>query len=234
LKKGAKQVAWKGIREANEWFIDETFLLSLRTFDNPTRLTEHNLRAYWKHWYNLSQSGKPFTFKRTGARDPSSHTNNNEPNEENLPKEDMATKQRKGPTKDRVPEEDKVEKMISQADESDDEKVESQAGESDADDEEKADNQSEEGEDEVQEKVVDQPGKSDAEDEDKHSDPGKKPLTPDQCHSEKKKKAFLRSLVHTNGEAYQDVLDVLAQMRVSPGPTIDHQVSSELKDVLAL
>lgn len=75
LKKGAKQVAWKGIREANEWFIDETFLLSLRTFDNPTRLTEHNLRAYWKHWYNLSQSGKPFTFKRTGARDPSSHTN---------------------------------------------------------------------------------------------------------------------------------------------------------------
>ena len=86
---------WKGIREANEWYLGESFLLPKHTFDNPTRLSETSLRAYWKHWYNLSQSGQPFTFKRTGAHDVDARSDSGEPQGE-LPKEDMSEEETKG------------------------------------------------------------------------------------------------------------------------------------------
>lgn len=66
LKKGSKRVTWKNIKEQNTWYISDTFLIAGRTFENPTRLSETDLRKYWRHWYKLSQSGQSFTFKRTG------------------------------------------------------------------------------------------------------------------------------------------------------------------------
>lgn len=86
---------WKGIREANEWYLGESFLLPKHTFDNPTWLSEVSLRAYWRHWYNLSQSGQPFTFKRTGAHDVDGHSDSGESQGE-LPKEDMFEEETKG------------------------------------------------------------------------------------------------------------------------------------------
>lgn len=163
---------WKGIREANEWYINKPFLLPSRTFDNPTRLSESDLRAYWKHWYNSFQSGKPFTFKRTGARDAGAHNSSDEPKEKDLP-EDISEEGEKKTLGGRKPEEE--------------------------------------------------------EDEDKDSDRGEEVLTPDQCHSEGEKIRFLRSLVHANGDngkEYQEIIDILAQMRVSSSSAIYVIVSS--------
>jgi hypothetical protein len=67
LKKGSKRVAWQNIKQQNDWYISSTFLLPNRVIENPTRLGESDLRAYWKLWYRLSQSGQNFTFKRVGS-----------------------------------------------------------------------------------------------------------------------------------------------------------------------
>ena len=67
MAKGSKRVAWKNIKAQNTWYISKTFLLNRRTFDNPTRLSESDLRAYWEHWFKRSQSGDEFTFKRVVA-----------------------------------------------------------------------------------------------------------------------------------------------------------------------
>ena len=50
LADGSKRVAWKSIKENNSWYISKTFLLNKQTFENPTRLQENHLHAYWKHW----------------------------------------------------------------------------------------------------------------------------------------------------------------------------------------
>ena len=69
LAGGSKQVRWKDIENDNEWYISKTFLLHGKTFKNPTRLSEVVMRAYWKHWFQESQSGNQFTFRRVGAHD---------------------------------------------------------------------------------------------------------------------------------------------------------------------
>jgi len=158
---------WKGIKEANEWYLEESFLLPKHTFDNPTRLAEGSLRAYWKHWYSLSQSGKPFAFKRTGAYDANAYSDSGEPQGE-LPKEDMSEEETKGKRS----------------------------------------------EEEEEEEVDGEPGKCDTEDGDKHSD-SDEALTPDQCHSFGQKIKFLSSLASSNGTAYQDIINILAQMEVN-------------------
>ena len=43
------------------------FLLDRRTLENPTRLSEADLRAYWEHWFKQSESGHEFIFKRVSA-----------------------------------------------------------------------------------------------------------------------------------------------------------------------
>ena len=67
LKQGGKRVKWKEIIRNNGWYINESFLLKGRTFGNPTRLPEKDLRAYWQHWYDLAKLGQHFTFERTGS-----------------------------------------------------------------------------------------------------------------------------------------------------------------------
>lgn len=64
LKGGSKRVSWKGIAKKNQWYISEQFLLPGKTLDNPSRLAEATLRAYWKHWFDLACSGVILTFKR--------------------------------------------------------------------------------------------------------------------------------------------------------------------------
>ena len=58
---------WKNIEAQNKWLIKKAFLLHGRSFKNPTCLIESDLRAYWEHWFKLSESGKPFAFKRVDA-----------------------------------------------------------------------------------------------------------------------------------------------------------------------
>jgi hypothetical protein len=65
LRGGSKRVNWKSITKHTEWYISETFLLPGKPFENPTRLGESHLRAYWNHWLKLSRSGNHFTFKHT-------------------------------------------------------------------------------------------------------------------------------------------------------------------------
>jgi hypothetical protein len=162
---------WKAIRKKNRWYIRDSFLLPKRTFDNPTRLSESDLRAYWKHWYDLSQAGRPFTFKRAGAYDATICSDSDEP-QEGGPKENTSEEEEQ-PTRDREPQE------------------------------------------EEEEEVEGQPGEAGAEDEDGHSGSGGKVLTPDQCTSFGEKIIFLRSLVHSDGKAYRDIVNIVAQMRVS-------------------
>ena len=64
LKGGSKRVKWKNIAKNTEWFIGRPFLIPGKALENPTRLAEATLRAYWEHWFELSQSGQEFTFKR--------------------------------------------------------------------------------------------------------------------------------------------------------------------------
>jgi hypothetical protein len=161
---------WKAIQRKNRWYIRDSFLLPKCTFDNPTRLSESILRAYWKHWYNLSQAGTPFTFKRTGAYDSAVCSDSDEP-QEGRPMEKISEEEEQ-PTRDRKPQEE-------------------------------------------EEEVEGQPGEASAEDEDDHSGSGGKVLTPDQCTSFGEKIIFLRSLVHSDGKAYRDIINIVAQMRVS-------------------
>lgn len=65
LKGGSKRVKWKSIAKHPDWYISSTFLLPRKPFENPTRLSYANLRAYWEHWADLSLGGDVFTFKRT-------------------------------------------------------------------------------------------------------------------------------------------------------------------------
>jgi hypothetical protein len=65
LKGGSRRVKWKSVTKHPEWYIGRAFLLPKKSFDNPSRLGETTLRAYWEHWFDLSSSGEEFTFKRT-------------------------------------------------------------------------------------------------------------------------------------------------------------------------
>jgi hypothetical protein len=69
LAQGSKRVAWSNIRESTSWYIHENFLLPKYPLNNPTRMSEDALRAYWSHWYKLAQSGQQFGFKRVGLPD---------------------------------------------------------------------------------------------------------------------------------------------------------------------
>ena len=122
---------WKGIREANEWYLGESFLLPKHTFDNPTQLSETSLRAYWKYWYNLSQSGQPFTFKRTGAHDVDARSDSGEP-QGKLPKEDMSEEETKGRSSGKEEEEEEAKGRSSGEEE--EEEVDGLPGKSDAED----------------------------------------------------------------------------------------------------
>ena len=44
LAKGSKRVAWINIKKQNSWYISKMFLLKRRTLENPTRLSEADLR----------------------------------------------------------------------------------------------------------------------------------------------------------------------------------------------
>jgi hypothetical protein len=66
LAQGGKRVPWSSIKESTRWYIRKKFLLPNHSLNNPVRISESTLRAYWNHWYNLAQSGQPFTFKRVG------------------------------------------------------------------------------------------------------------------------------------------------------------------------
>ena len=61
---------WAGLVQNNEWYIDEKLLIFNRKLRDPSRMAETDVRAYWKHWYNLAQSGKHFMFKRVGDYKP--------------------------------------------------------------------------------------------------------------------------------------------------------------------
>jgi hypothetical protein len=67
LAGGGKRIAWKDIKMRNRWYIDEAFLAPRCTFENPTRLSESDIRTYWVLWYKQSKSGHNFTFKMTTA-----------------------------------------------------------------------------------------------------------------------------------------------------------------------
>ena len=69
LSQGSKRVAWSNIGESNSWYIEEKFLVSKVPLNNPTRIPEDAIRAYWSLWYGLAQSGQPFGFKRVGIPD---------------------------------------------------------------------------------------------------------------------------------------------------------------------
>lgn len=69
MAQGSKRVAWSNIRESASWYIHEKFLLPEHPLNNPTRISEDALRAYWSHWHELAQSGQPFGFKRVGLPD---------------------------------------------------------------------------------------------------------------------------------------------------------------------
>ena len=201
---------WKDIQEVNGWYISETFLIHGRTLSNPTRLSEKNLRAYWKHWYDLAQSGKPFTFKRVGAHDSDAHGDSDDPEEEG--DEQVDNRSKEGDDGEVAKEDDleDEEKVDDQPGEDDNSGVGSQSGKKNAKDGESEDSG-----------VDSQSEKKDIQDEDADSHPGKKLLTPDQCHSEGEKVAFLHSLVSTNGEEYQNIINIVAQMRVSAYPAVD-------------
>ena len=76
-----------------------------------------------------------------------------------------------------------------------------------------------------------QSGERDVQDEDADSHPGKKLLTQDQCHSEGEKITFLCSLVSTNGKEYQNIINILAQMRVSCDSAVDWKIPCCSKDI---
>ena len=76
LKGGSKRVNWKSVAQHTEWYISEAFLLPGKPFENPTRLGEATLCAYWNHWFRLSGSSSgEFTFKE--IRPPGGEAGNN-------------------------------------------------------------------------------------------------------------------------------------------------------------
>ena len=90
LKKGSKRVMWKGITESNSWYISKEFCLYREVFGNPTCLPESTVRAFWRHWYKMAQSGNPFTFKRTSACDEDATGTSNKSTNEDFPKPDTS------------------------------------------------------------------------------------------------------------------------------------------------
>lgn len=67
LAKGGRRVTWKSIKAANAWYIKEKFLADGHTLENPARLSESALRAYWQLWYDLAKKGQHFAFQRVGT-----------------------------------------------------------------------------------------------------------------------------------------------------------------------
>ena len=130
---------WKDIQEVNGWYISETFLIHGQTLSNPTWLSEKNLRAYWKHWYDLAQSGKPFTFKRVGAHDSDAHGDSDDPEEEG--DEQVDNKSKEGDDGEVAKEEnlEDEEKVDDQPGEDDNSGVDSQSGKKNAEDGESED-----------------------------------------------------------------------------------------------
>lgn len=66
---------WTQIKANNQWFIPKEFLIAGRTLCDPNRIAEHDLRAYWGHWYKQSKSGNHLTFS---AVKPQQGSNNGE------------------------------------------------------------------------------------------------------------------------------------------------------------
>lgn len=65
LSGGRKRIWWLDIKAHNSYYLHQSFLLG-QDLSNPTRMSDWSVRAYWKHWYKLEQSGKPLSFKRVG------------------------------------------------------------------------------------------------------------------------------------------------------------------------
>ena len=158
LAQGGKRVPWSSIKESTRWYIRKRFLLPNHSLNNPVRISESTLRAYWDHWYNLAQSDQPFTFKRVGL-----------PNETD-----------DGPSKPA--------KVSSLAEPSDEE---------------------EQSEDGTRRMEVEPAGSS------TQRIASQPPRTPNQCGIGAERFLFLRSLAGSDCKAYLEVLEMIAQRRVS-------------------
>ena len=66
LKGGGRKVKWAEVIKNNAWYINEHFLLPNIPLSNPDWFSGGDLKAYWRHWYKLAESGQHFTFKRVG------------------------------------------------------------------------------------------------------------------------------------------------------------------------
>jgi hypothetical protein len=131
---GGKRVPWTEIKDSNDWYIDAAFLVPGKTFGNPTLSIKRTIQAYWSHWYNLSQSNQPFTFKRTYPPHTSSSDEQESDKRANkrAPTEDGDEDSKRVPTEDgdegskRVPtsDEDEGGKRVPTDEEQDENKIE--------------------------------------------------------------------------------------------------------------
>ena len=104
LKGGRKRVSWTKIKESNEWYISEDFLLPGRVFFDPGRMLEADLDRYWTHWYKKAKEGPGFTFKT--AEPPRMKVNDGggegQPDDQGNPKEQSKAKVGGGKGKERA------------------------------------------------------------------------------------------------------------------------------------
>ena len=227
---GSKRVAWKGIKVAPEQYISKKFLLSGQTLENPTRLLEHNVRAYWNHWYQLAQSGHPFAFKRVAAvssnpgksrKEQAGRAEKVQSQEHSETDEDQHRKLGEG--EDSNPGVDLDNDQGSGSDEDDGSRPD-QAKHSKSDEAKNSSSEDSRVSDREDSKVSDMEYSKDSDlDEPKDfnsggdeadSGPVTKELAPNQCHTDEEKIKFLRSLVGTDGKTFQMVVNLVAQMSV--------------------
>ena len=187
---GGKRVAWRDIQAAPRQYISSKFLLSGHTFQNPTRLPERSVKAYWNHWYTLAQSGQQFTFKTaaTVGSDP---------------------RKQGGTSKEDAPGESQEEVAKG---------TERQPQDSDGTDEDEGLDTAKDNASCVDKDMapgLEEDSGLDSSDEKGSGSGDEKPLIPNQCHTDAEKVAFLHSLVSTDGNIYQVVISTVAQMRVS-------------------
>lgn len=189
LKGGTKKVSWTLVKEMNEWYINEDFLLPGKTFIDPSRIAEADLHAYWAHLYKLSEAGQSFTFKATKPP---------KIGEKVAPMEDHRHEEENRPEEDHGPEDEDQPEEESQPKKGKSKKGKSKKGKS-----KKASAPEEEGNGSGRKMREGVPEESE-----------ENPELPSQCLSDEKKLPFLRSLC-PDEEDYQAVVSLVAQMRVS-------------------
>ena len=219
---GSKRVAWKDIKASPEQYISKKFLLNNQVLENPTRLHDHVIKAYWKHWHTLAQSGHPFTFKTTAA----ASTNASEPRGNSSSDGDKGRNLGKGentmevPTQNKDKYSDLDEGKQSVPDEAEDSGLDpssSSSSDSSLDsgldkDEEKGSGPDEAGgfglgKDSAKDLNLGQSKKS--------SGIGGKLTVPEECRTDEDKITFLRSLAGASGQPYQTIVSAVAQTSVS-------------------